>query len=179
MMYILSQYLGWCIFLSILDDVHSQRDVKRAEIRSDLTNIVSFSCEWCLSAILRTCVPFLENLDFAKCVVRLQILETADGFTGCFTRVNSLVNFDKETQSIPGRRWCVAEDNTAEYETDPCCNWMLSFSQCCAPRDVLNSVSVIREVCFVVDAVVVYLCDRVHIFRVKKMSTVWTSGRKA
>ncbi|GMI16478.1 hypothetical protein TrLO_g12844 [Triparma laevis f. longispina] len=59
----------------------------------------------------------------------------SDAWGSCSFLIDQALTFTDKEKTIKTMS-CSAEWNSDEWNADPCCNWMLSETQCCAPREV-------------------------------------------
>jgi hypothetical protein len=81
--------------------------------------------------------------DLARGMSTMNLLSAAEGVAGCMDQINSMVKFGEALEFAPGVRECSEEFGTPEWYEDPCCNWMLASTECCALRDVEVNQTVI------------------------------------
>ena len=59
-----------------------------------------------------------------------------EAWTSCWEFINQMSEYGEKNQTIPLSTDCVEEWETDAWRADPCCNWALRWTECCAPRDV-------------------------------------------
>ena len=70
---------------------------------------------------------------------RLDLLRSTDTWIGCEAIIDAAVI--RGTRSIAQNSTdCIAEPDSLEFATDPCCNKTLGYSVCCAPRAVTRDI---------------------------------------
>jgi hypothetical protein len=71
----------------------------------------------------------------------LEAVKSSSGMVGCQAMISRFSNFMDKPVDFAGSRSCNYESSDPLYQTDPCCNQALSYSQCCVPSTVHANIS--------------------------------------
>jgi len=72
--------------------------------------------------------------------ITLQTLERQFPYDTCFQYIKSLYSTTTTQVSLASSTECTNKFGTMQYAVDPCCNVTLSFTQCCAPKQVSTTI---------------------------------------
>jgi len=74
------------------------------------------------------------------------VVQKMDGLRACKNVLDSMMGMGQIDTWVPYTRMCVAEQYSDAWRADPCCNGVVAFNQCCAPRNVEAKVWAITDI---------------------------------
>jgi len=93
------------------------------------------------AAVANDLNALLKDMDVATSRLGLYGLRSSQnaltgrrGYSQCIALVNGMYKTVLEDVTLPGSKACMVPKTDASWATDPCCNPILQWSQCCAPR---------------------------------------------
>ncbi|KAJ3309898.1 hypothetical protein HDV04_005528 [Boothiomyces sp. JEL0838] len=79
----------------------------------------------------------ISTLDQLQSIQNMvMVLNTREAFYGCQNLVYSFATIGQANFTVTGTTNCVYPYSDPRWSTDPCCNPVLSLTQCCAPKSI-------------------------------------------
>jgi hypothetical protein len=87
-----------------------------------------------------------SSAEFMKAVNTLNLVQNFDAYIGCNSLIDTMTTKASKFMTVFGGRNCEADPSTPEWASDPCCNYALQFTMCCAQQTRSVKIDVLSEI---------------------------------